>query len=273
MGQTTVIIEDDFVTPTPDLSQASIPEIDYSMYPPGTVFFTDEDGSLANTRIVPELALPEWDAKHFPKGFSTTLHAGHWKKFLLGPASLEQGYLVDVSPQEVSPQEAAPQEASAEGAEVVSMVMPEYDGARWVDMLWLFQPKEATPLPVYVRTYTTVGWPIAYHEMLSLEPGVWQGYVFGKSKDPGGFVVEVSPQSEGMSGDTLQRYMINPEFPGGWQDVLRIQTLPDQASMQADVAIYLTPLGFLKTEATLHLQPGSGLQEFWGFLMTRLPMS
>jgi hypothetical protein len=244
--ETTIIIEEVLATLTPDLSLAPVPEIDYSMYPPGTVFFTDEDGSLANTRIVPELALPEWDAQDFPKGFSTTLHAGHWKKFLLGPASQERGYLVDVSPQE----------ASAEGSEVVSMVMPEYDGEGWVDVLWLFQPKEAAPLPVYVRAYTTAGWPSAYHERLSLAPGVWQGYIFGKSKDPGGYVVAVNPRSEGMSGDTLQRYMINPEFPGGWQDVLRIQTLPDQASMQADVTIYRTPLGFLKTEATLHLQPG-----------------
>ena len=136
------------------------------------------------------------------------------------------------------------------------MIMPEYDGESWVDVLWLFQPKEAAPLPVYVKVYTTAGWPIVYHERLSLEPGVWQGYTFGKASDPGGYVVEVSPQSAGAPGDTLQRTMINPEFPGGWQDVLRLQTLPNQRRMQADVAIYRSPLSFLKTEATLHMQPG-----------------
>ncbi len=149
-----------------------------------------------------------------------------------------------------------PQAASTEGAEVVTMVMPEYDGERWVDVLWLFQPKEAAPLPVYVKVYTTAGWPIVYHERLSLEPGVWQGMIFGKASDPGGYVVEVSPQNAGAPGDTLQRTMINPEFPGGWQDVLRLQTLPNQRRMQADVAIYRSPLSFLKTEATLHMQPG-----------------
>jgi len=244
--KTTVIIEEDLATSNPDLSQVPVPEIDYSMYPPGTVFYTNEDGSLANTRIVPELSEPEWDGQDFPKGFSTILHAGHWKKFRLGAAALAQGYLVDLSPQE----------ASAEGAEVVSTVVPEYDGERWIDVLWLFQPKEAASLPVHVRVYTTAGWPIAYHDQLSLEPGVWQGYTFGKASDPGGYVIEVSPRGSGAPGDTLQRTMINPEYPGGWQDVLRIQTLPNQARMQADVAIYRSPLSFLKTETTLHMQPG-----------------
>jgi hypothetical protein len=246
VGQVTQILEDDLTTPAHDLGLASSQAIDYSMYPPGTVFFTNEDGSLANTRIVPELSKPEWDARDFPKGFSTTLVSGHWKKFQLAPTTLDQGYLVDVTPQE----------ASTEGAEVVSIVMPEYNGESWVDVLWLFQPKEAAPLPVYVKVYTTAGWPIAYHDQLSLEPGVWQGYIFGKASDPGGYVVEVSSQGTGAPGDTLQRIMVNPEFPGGWQDVLRIQTLPNQAPMQADVAIYRSPLSFLKTEATLHMQPG-----------------
>ncbi len=84
VGQVTQILEDDLATPAHDLSLASSQAIDYSMYPPGTVFFTNEDGSLANTRIVPELSQPEWDAQNFPKGFSTTLIAGHWKKFHLG---------------------------------------------------------------------------------------------------------------------------------------------------------------------------------------------
>ena len=244
--ETIVIIEEDLITPTPDLSLVFDQAIDYSMYPPGTVFFTNEAGSLANTRIVPELSEPEWDGQDFPKGFSTTLHAGHWKKFRLGPAALAQGYLVDVTPQE----------ASTEGAEVVERIMPEYDGENWVDVLWLFQPKEATPLPVTVRVYTTAGWPIVYHGRLSLEPGVWQGYTFGKASDPGGYVLEVSPLGAGATGDTLQRTMVNPEFPGGWQDVLRIQALPNQAPMRADVAIHRSPLSFLKAEATLHMQPG-----------------
>jgi hypothetical protein len=246
---TTVILEEDYnvATPVPNYNPASDQAIDYSLYPPGTIFFTNEDGTLAHTRIVPELSQPEWDAQGFPKGFRTTLVAGHWKKFQLGPASLDQGFLVDVTPQE----------ASVEGAEVVSMVMPEYDGESWVDVLWLFQPKEASPLPVYIKVYSTASWPVAYYDRLHLEPGVWQGYVFSQSSQQGAYVVEVSPKNAGKRGDTLQRYMVNPEFPGGWQDTLRIQTLPNQAPMQADVIIYRTPLGFLKTDTTLHLQPGS----------------
>jgi hypothetical protein len=241
-----VVEEYGLATQIPGFSPQLDQNIDYSMYPPGTVFYVNEDGTLANTRIVPELSQPEWDALDFPKGFSTTLVSGHWKKFQLGPTSLDQGYLVDVTPLE----------ASSEGAEVVSMVMPEYDGESWVDVLWLFQPMEASPLPVYVQVYTTAGWPVAYYERLYLEPGIWQGYVFSQSSQQGAYVVKVSPQNAGKRGDTLQRYMVNPEFPGGWQETLRIQTLPDQAPLRADVTIYRTPLEFLKTETTLHLRPG-----------------
>jgi len=136
-------LNENVLNPNPQDSTAFEQEIDYSLFPPGTVFFANEDGTLANTRIVPELSQPEWDAQDFPKGFNTTLIAGHWKKFLLGPAAADQGFLVDVSPQE----------ASTEGAEIVSQVMPEYDGESWVDVLWLFQPKEAPPLPVDVQVY------------------------------------------------------------------------------------------------------------------------
>jgi hypothetical protein len=244
-NQVTQIIEN-FAYPSPMDSIAFEQEIDYSIYPPGTVFFTNEDGTLANTRIVPELSQPEWDAQDFPKGFNSTLIAGHWKRFRLGPAAADLGYLVDVSPQE----------ASTEGAEIVSQVMPEYDGEDWVDVLWLFQPKQAPPLPVYVQVYTTEGWPVAYQERFSLEPGTWQDDSIGPSSEQRGFVVEVSPLGNGARGDTLQRFMINPEFHGDWQDILRIQIPQSQAPMQADVAVYRAPLAFLKADSTKHLQPG-----------------
>jgi hypothetical protein len=244
--QITQILEEDFATPTPHASVALRQEINYSMYQPGTVFSFNEDGTLTNIRIVPELSQPEWDAQDFPKGFSTTLHAGHWKKFRLGPASVERGFLVDVTPSE----------ASTEGAEIVSQVMPEYDGESWGDVLWLLQPKEAPPLPVYVKVYTTEGWSIVFHDRLNLKPGVWQGYTICQASEYGGYVVEVSPQGEGVRGDTLQRFMINPEFPGGWHNVLRIQIPQSQAPMQADVAIYRTPLDLIKAETTQLLQPG-----------------
>jgi hypothetical protein len=216
----TVIIEDESAAATRQPNEALDGEMDYSIVPPGTVFFLDEQGMLAHTRIVPELSQPEWDASDFPKGFTTTLIAGHWKKFLLGPAELERGYLVDVTPQE----------ASTEEVEVVTMVMPEYDGESWVDLLWLFQPKEASPLPLNVQVYTTQGWPIIFQNRLSLEPGVLQGYPLAKSSDRGGYVAEVSPLGAGTSGDTLQRIMINPDFSGGWQDTLQVQIPQSQAS-------------------------------------------
>jgi hypothetical protein len=240
-------IKENFSNPNPQNSATFEQEIDYSMYPPGTVFFENEDGTIANTRIVPELSQPEWDKQDFPKGFNTTLLAGHWKKFLLGSVLLEQAFLVDVTPQETS----------IEGIEVVSMVRPEYDGESWVDVLWLFQPKEAPPLPVDVQVYSTDGWPVAFQDRLSLEPGDWLSYVIGPSSEQRGFVAEVSPLGIGGKGDTIQSLMINPEFHGDWQDTLRFQpSQQNQAPMLADIAIYQTPLVLLKFEVTPRLQSG-----------------
>ena len=74
VGQVTQILEDDLTTPAHDLSLASSQAIDYSMYPPGTVFLINSDGSRTTTRIVPELSQPEWDAPGFPEGLQH--HAG-----------------------------------------------------------------------------------------------------------------------------------------------------------------------------------------------------
>jgi len=244
--QDTPFLQDDFSTPVPVTGRALDPEVDFASLPPGSVILINEDGTRFTVRIVPDLLQPEWDSESFPKGFDTTLVAGHWKKFLLGPAALERGYGVDVTPRE----------PSVEGASIVTHVMPEYDGETWVDVLWLLQPAEAPPLPVTVQVYTTEGWPVAFRSMLDLAPGVWQGYTIGQSSYRGGFVVEVSPLGAGARGDTLQRFMINPEFPGGWQGTLRIQTPQSQAPMKADVAIYQTPSNLIKAEITQRLQPG-----------------
>jgi hypothetical protein len=238
---------EDIVNPTLQENAALDQEIDYSAVPPGTVFFRNEDGTLTSTRIVPELSQPEWNEKDYPKGFSTTLVAGHWKKFLLGPVSAEQGYLVD----------ATPQEASVEGAEVVSLVRPEFDGESWVDVLWLFQPKEAPPLPVYVQVYTTDGWKVVYDDRVSLEPGDRFSYPIGPASERGGFVAEVVPHGKGGQGDMVQSLMINPEFEGDWQDMLRFQLSPqNQAPMLAEIVIYQAPQAFLKSELTPRLEAG-----------------
>jgi hypothetical protein len=83
----------------------------------------------------------------------------------------KQGYLVDVSPEGTS----------TEGAEIVTMVLPVFDGEGWMDVLWLFQPKEAPALPV--NEFIALSWPIAYHDTLSLEQ-ISPRYVFGKASDP-----------------------------------------------------------------------------------------
>jgi hypothetical protein len=244
--QITQILEDDLALPSPTPGQSLATDVDFTSLPPGSVVLINQDGSQSTVRIVPELLYPEWDGEAFPKSFDTTLVAGHWKKYLLGPAALEQGYLVDVNPKE----------ASQEGAEIVAQVLPEYDGEIWVDVLWLLQPKDAQLLPVTVQVYTTAGWEEAFRAVLDLAPGVWQGYTIGQASEPGGLVVEVNPLSPGRSGDTLQRFMINPEFPGGWQDALRIQIPPNQSPMQAEVVIYRTPTQLMKTELTPRLLPG-----------------
>jgi hypothetical protein len=180
--------------------------------------------------------------------FTATLHSGEVEKFVLGPCATDGGYLVDVSPLE----------GSTDGAHIEQHILPEFDGEIWVDVLSLTLPEQAAPLLVRVELASTVGWPVAFQQTLTINPGDWPGFIIQESARDAGYVIEINPLSPGRVGDHVEKVLVNPEFPPPiWWDVLRLQITPDQSPLSAEVIIYQTPPNLpVATRYELEAEPG-----------------
>ncbi|MEW5869901.1 MAG: hypothetical protein AB1894_11540 [Chloroflexota bacterium] len=163
--------------------------------------------------------------------FETSLPSGEWVRFVLGPAVERTGYVVDITPLE----------PSVDGAHIEHKVLPDYDGEQWNDVLWVLLPEPAPALRVHVHAYQTASWPVAYEKNLRLEAGVWRGLMICESSQDGAYVIEIDPQRSGPYQGGIERALVQPEFPGAWYDVLRLQAAPDQPMLPVEVRVYRTP--------------------------------
>lgn len=196
----------------------------------------------------------ESDKPHILTTFTAILNPGEWTQEVIGPTSLEGGYVVDITP--LNP--------GSDGAHVEYKIIPEFDGEQWNDVLWMLMPELSKPLKVKVQVFSTVDWPLAFEGMLELEPGVLQGYILQDAAALAGYVVEIDPLEPGSLGDTFEQVLVQPEYPGHWYDVLRIQIPQSQPPLTANVRVYMTP-GYLPVQAEfdVHLEPGDWI----GFVM------
>ncbi len=197
---------------------------------------------------VPPQAMPEGYHVVNTTIFATTLHSGVVEKFVLGPCATDGGYLVDVTPLE----------GSTNGAHIEQQVLPEFDGEMWVDVLSLLLPEQAAPLPVRIELASTVGWPVAFQQTFTLNPGDWSGFIIQESKVQAGYVIEINPLSAGEFGDRVEKALVQPEFPPStWWDVLRMQIPPTQSVLTAEVLVYQTPADAqMATSFELEVEPG-----------------
>lgn len=163
--------------------------------------------------------------------FNATLHGGVAEKFVLGPSDCNGGYVVDVTPLE----------ASEDGAYIEKQILPEFNGKMWVDVLTLTTPAYISPLRVHVQAYTTADWPKVFQAEIGLQPGSWDGYMLQPSAVAAGYVIEINPRGKSELGDRVEKAVVQPEYPDGWWDVLRLMIPADQAAMQAEVIVYQTP--------------------------------
>ena len=190
---------------------------------------------------------PDRYKPYFKNNFVTVLKSGEWQKYVLGPTSFDGGYVIDVTPLH----------SSVNGAHVEHKVLPEYDGERWNDVLWMILPEQAAPLRVNVRVYPITDWPVVFVEDLVLEPGVWQGYCLQDAVQRAGYVIEINPKHPASFGARVEKTLIQPEFPWGqWVDVLRVQIPGDQPALEAQVKVYRTPDLPITAEFDAHLEPG-----------------
>jgi hypothetical protein len=208
---------------------------------------------------------------HVRANFTAFLNPGEWTRVIIGPTSLEGGYVVDISPMR----------PSSDGAHVQHKVIPQFDGEQWNDVLWMLLPEGDEPLKVKVELFSTVDWPLAFQSTLELIPGELQGYIIQDASVRAGYVVEVDPLDLGNAGDTFENLFVQPEFPGDWYDVLRIQIPTSQAPLKVNVKVYMTPKDLpVQAEFIVHLEPGewNGFvigesQERLGYVMEVTPLN
>ncbi len=191
---------------------------------------------------------------HVKTVFTSILNSGEWTREIIGPTSLDGGYVVDITPLN----------SGSDGAHVEHKIVPEFDGEQWNDVLWMLMPELSKPLKVKVQVFSTVDWPLAFEGMLELEPGVLHGYIIQDAAALAGYVVEIDPLEPGSPGDTFEQAFVQPEYPGGWYDVLRIQIPYTQPALNANVRVYQTPSDLpVQAEFDVHLEPGDWI----GFVM------
>jgi hypothetical protein len=199
-------------------------------------------------------ALAEQPNPHVHANFTVFLNPGMWTRVVIGPTALDGGYVADISPMH----------PSADGASIQYKIVPEFDGDQWNDVLCMFLPVGLQPLKVKVNLFSTLAWPIAFQSTLDLLPGELQGYILQDASARSAYVIEVDPLDPGNPGDTFDNIFVQPEFPGSWFDVLRLQIPAGQASLRVNVKVYKTPADLpVQSEFVVHLQPG----EWDGFVM------
>lgn len=161
-----------------------------------------------------------------------TLIAGEWMGWIIGPAAMDRGFVVEVNPLE----------PSVEGAYVEkALVQEEFFMGEWLDVLRVQMPADLPDLRVQFRVYATDGMPVLAEYDVDLEPGVWTGIGLRPSTAHGGYVVEINPRSsEPAAGEFVERLVVQPEFDGkSWNDVLRLMTPIDQPPMSVQARVYV----------------------------------
>ena len=181
--------------------------------------------------------------------YELTILPGGWQAYQIGPSANEWGYLVDVNPRGPAPK----------GAYVESRILPEYFAGQWVDVLWLRAPGIPISLPVSVDLIPTQGWDVTYENHTNLTPGEWSGFGMFDNAEGCGGVLDISPDNGYQSvGAYIQNTRVQPEFPGNWVQVIRVQ-LSNQAASQNAWLRYYAPgaLGIESLRRKVTLSPGS----------------
>lgn len=170
---------------------------------------------------------------HFPVELNivAVLQPGVMHHWTVRPSRANGGYVVEVTP--LRP--------PAEGNYIqYAKVLPVFDGRRWDDVLHVQLPDGVGPLKVNIRVYDMAALPLLTEFEAVLEPGVWHGWELGPASENRGYVADVTPMQGGNEGDRIEKIHFQPEYPGQWIDVLRLQIPETQEPLRVLVRVYET---------------------------------
>jgi len=162
--------------------------------------------------------------------FEATLTPGDWMGWVVGPAEIDRGYVVEVTPLE----------PSVDGAYVAkALVQEEFFMEKWQDVLRAQIPEGMPDLKVHLRVYSTEREPIIGKYEIDLKPGEWTGIQLQPSMDKGWYIIEINPRQDPIGGEFVERRAVRPEFDGiSWYDVLRLQSPAEQQPLSVQVLVY-----------------------------------
>jgi hypothetical protein len=155
---------------------------------------------------------------------------GEWMGWVVGPASLDRGYMVEVTPLE----------ASVDGAYIArAVVQQEFFMGEWTDVLRVLMPEGFPSVRANLRVYATARMPVIARFEAELQPGEWISLPLRASAAKGAHIVEVNPLHIPEGGEFAEQVVVRPEFTGNhWQDVLRLLAPADQSSLRVQVRVY-----------------------------------
>ena len=162
--------------------------------------------------------------------FDVVLEPGEWMGWVIGPSSLERGYVV----------EATPLADSVDGAYVEkALVQQEFFLGEWQDVLRAQIPADQPALPAHFRIYATGALPVLAEFEVDLDPGGWNGFILRPASAKGGYIVEINPLLPPEAGEFVEKVAVQPEYNGSrWYDVLRLQAVADQPAIRVQVRVY-----------------------------------
>lgn len=181
--------------------------------------------------------------------YEISILPGGWQAYQIGPSKNEWGYLVDINPHGPAPK----------GVYIESKILPEVSGGQWVDVLWLRAPGMLVSLPVTVDLISSQGWEVTYQNYTKLTPGEWTGWGMFDNIEGCGGILDISPDNGNQTtGVSIQNYRVQPEYPGSWVQVVRVQ-LSKWANGQNAWLRYYAPgsLGVEQVNKMVTLSPGT----------------
>lgn len=160
----------------------------------------------------------------------TVLLAGEWMGWVVSPASMNRGYVVEVTPLE----------PSVDGAYVArAVVQQEFSMGAWQDVLRVMIPEGIPDLLAQIRVYATAKMPVIAKYETELQPGEWIGLPLRPSAAKGAYIVEVNPLDTPEGAEFAEQVVIRAEFDGKqWRDVVRLLAPADQSSLNVQVRVY-----------------------------------
>lgn len=180
--------------------------------------------------------------------FTTVLQPGVWHGWVVGPAADGCGFAVEVTP--LRPLE--------DGAHVqAARVLPEFDGARWSNVLRVQIPDWQERLPARIQVYRLCDQQAVYEAEVLLKAGEWTGLAIGPAAENRGYLIDIDPLELSVDGAYVDKAIVQQEYPWGeWLDVLRLQTSVDQPDLLVRVRLYAIQNLPIFSEFEACLEPG-----------------